>query len=151
MTDIVSPAVRSRMMSAIKSRNTKPELAIRKRLFARGLRYSLHSSLLPGKPDLVFRRYKAVILVHGCFWHGHDCHLFKWPKSNNAFWKAKIERNRFVDSRTVGELEAGGWRVMTVWECAVRGTSDRTLDTLSDKLNRWIRGRETSGVITGRV
>ena len=149
MPDIVSPAVRSRMMSAIKSRNTKPELAIRKRLFARGLRYSLHSSSLPGKPDLVFRRYKAIVFVNGCFWHGHDCYLFKWPKSNREFWRRKINRNRFVDNRTLKELRGLGWRTMTVWECAIRGQSEKRLGTVANRLTRWIQGSRLSGTIAG--
>ena len=149
MTDIVTPAVRSRMMSAIKGRNTKPELLVRKRLFARGLRYSLHSSLLPGKPDLVFRRYKAVVLIHGCFWHGHECRLFKWPKSNQTFWRNKITRNRSVDTRTLKELRALGWRIMTVWECAVRGVPEQRLDIVADRLQHWIQGQRLSGVISG--
>ena len=149
MTDIVSPAVRSRIMSAIKGRNTKPELLVRKRLFARGLRYSLHSTSLPGKPDLAFRRYKAVVFVHGCFWHGHDCHLFRWPKSNRVFWRNKINRNQSVDARTLKELRARGWRTMTVWECAVRGASEKRLDAVADRLSRWIQGRRSAGTIIG--
>ena len=148
MVDIVTPAVRSRMMSAVKGRNTKPELVVRKRLFARGLRYSLHSKSLPGKPDLVFRRYRAVVFIHGCFWHGHDCHLFKWPQSNSAFWRKKINRNRTVDARTVEELRAAGWRTMIVWECAVRGVSEKQLDRVADRVKRWIQGRRTSGEIS---
>jgi len=149
MADIVTPAVRSRMMSAIKDRNTKPELLVRKRLFARGLRYSLHSPALPGKPDLAFRRYKAVVFVHGCFWHGHDCHLFRWPKSNRVFWRNKIHRNRAVDARTLKELRARGWRTMTVWECAVRGASEKQLNAVADRVTRWIQGRRWSGTIAG--
>jgi len=149
MTDIVTPTVRSRMMSAIKGRNTKPELLVRKRLFARGLRYSLHSSSLPGKPDLVFRRYNAVVFVHGCFWHGHECHLFKWPKSNPTFWRNKINRNRTVDIRTLKQLRTLGWRTMTVWECAVRGVPEQRLDVVADRLKRWIQGERLSGVISG--
>jgi len=148
MVDIVTPAVRSRMMSAVKGRNTKPELVVRKRLFARGLRYSLHARSLPGKPDLLFRRYKAVVFIHGCFWHGHDCHLFRWPKSNSAFWRKKIHRNQTVDARTVEELRVLGWRTMIVWECAVRGVSEKHLDGVADRVKRWIQGNRRSGEIS---
>ena len=97
MADIVDKKTRSKMMAGIKGKNTKPEMLIRKALFAKGLRYRLHDKNLPGKPDLVFPKYKAVIFVQGCFWHGHDCHLFKWPTSNKEYWRNKINRNREVD------------------------------------------------------
>src|SRR5690606_41065684 len=119
MADIVSPEVRSRMMAGIRGKNTKPELGIRRALFARGFRYRLHSRNLPGKPDIVLPRYRAVVLIHGCYWHGHNCDLFRLPKSNRNFWLDKISGNRARDARKLKELRAAGWRVALVWECSI--------------------------------
>jgi len=109
------------MMSGIRGKNTRPELQIRSGLHRLGYRYRLHVRNLPGKPDLVFPGRKAVIFVHGCYWHGHDCHLFRLPKTRTGFWKAKIETNRRNDRRAIDALQQDGWRVLTVWECALRG------------------------------
>jgi DNA mismatch endonuclease (patch repair protein) len=98
-----------------------PGGALRHGLHARGLRYRLHRKDLPGRPDLVFPRYRAAILVHGCLWHGHDCPLFKWPATRREFWQAKIEGNRARDARDLAGLAAAGWRVLVVWECALKG------------------------------
>lgn len=129
MADIVSPSVRSRMMSGIKSKNTRPEMLIRRQLHGMGFRYRLHSKHLPGKPDIIFPKYHAVIFIHGCFWHGHDCSLFKWPSSNTEFWKNKINSNRERDIRNKQKLQASSWRVAIVWECAIRksGNCDKGL------------------------
>ena len=108
-------------MAGIGSKDTKPEIIVRKAMHSSGFRYRLHVKGLPGKPDLVFQKYNAVIFVNGCFWHGHDCHLFKWPKTRSDFWKQKIEGNIARDQRTSSELLATGWRVMTIWECALKG------------------------------
>ena len=108
-------------MAAIKGSHTKPELAVRKALHALGLRYRLHARELPGKPDLVFPRYNAVVFVNGCFWHQHDCHLFKWPGTREHFWREKIGRNVANDQRAIEELERKGWRIATIWECALKG------------------------------
>lgn len=107
-------------MSRIRGRDTGPELAIRRRLHALGYRYRLHGRALPGKPDLVFRSRRAVIFVHGCFWHRHPdpaCRLARLPKSRLDFWRAKLETNRERDLRHVEALEGAGWKVFTVWEC----------------------------------
>jgi DNA mismatch endonuclease (patch repair protein) len=109
------------MMSGIRGTNTKPELLLRKGLHARGFRFRLHDRALPGKPDIVLPRYRAVIFAHGCFWHGHDCHLFKWPSTRPEFWQAKIDRNRAVDARAEAALAEAGWRRAIVWECALKG------------------------------
>jgi len=138
MTDIVDKKTRSRMMSGIRGKDTKPELLIRKPLFARGFRYRLHDKRLPGKPDLVFPKYKAVIFIHGCFWHGHDCHLFKWPKTRPEFWKKKINRNMEVDNNNYNKLKEKGWRVLTIWECSVKGKSKLPLNTVLDTTERWL-------------
>ena len=121
MVDVVSPEVRSRMMAGIRGKDTKPELLVRRGLHRAGLRFKLHDRTLPGRPDLVFPRYRAVLFVNGCFWHGHKCHLFKWPTTRTDFWRAKISRNKVVDRRALAALQKSGWRVGTVWECALKG------------------------------
>ncbi len=108
MSDLVSPNKRSEIMSGIKSKDTKPELIVRKGLFKRGFRYRLHYKGLPGKPDLVFLKYKAIIFVNGCFWHGHDCKNFKWPKSNFGFWKKKITDTQKRDIKNLKMLTNQG-------------------------------------------
>jgi len=138
MTDIVSPEKRSSMMSGIKGKNTKPEMIIRKGLFARGFRYRLHSKDLSGKPDLVLPKYKAIIFVHGCFWHQHDCKLFKWPKTNTDFWREKITANTKRDRKHYKELTESGWRIMIVWECAIKGRKDHDTGKVLDILSNWI-------------
>ena len=118
MTDVVDKATRSRMMSGIQGKNTKPELQVRKYLHGRGLRYRLHAKELPGKPDLVFPKHKVVVFVHGCFWHQHTrCKFAVMPSSNVAFWGQKLGANRERDKRNKRTLRALGWRVLTVWEC----------------------------------
>ncbi len=108
-------------MSAIKGRNTKPELLVRKFLFSRGFRYRLHDSRLPGHPDLVLSKYRTVIFVNGCFWHGHqECKYFVLPKTNTEFWRNKIERNRNRDIGEQRKLAAMGWHCITVWECQLK-------------------------------
>jgi DNA mismatch endonuclease (patch repair protein) len=126
------------MMRGIRGKDTKPELLIRKALFARGFRYRLHDKRLPGKPDLVFPAYSAVVFVHGCFWHGHKCHLFKWPQTRKEFWRSKINRNRAVDRQTVKKLKDEGWYVLTVWECALKGKKRKPLDKIADRIANWL-------------
>jgi DNA mismatch endonuclease, patch repair protein len=114
-------AVRRRTMRAIKSKDTSPELAVRRLLHARGFRYRLHNKALPGHPDLVFPSKKKIIFIHGCFWHGHDCHRgARVPKSNTAYWTTKIARNRSRDLRARLELRHRGWKVLYVWECELK-------------------------------
>lgn len=149
MADVVDPATRSRMMSGIRGKNTKPELTIRKALHARGFRYRIHCKDLPGNPDMCLPKYRAVIFVHGCFWHGHDCHLFKWPKTRPEFWKKKIERNCSVDAAALVRLADAGWRVGTVWECALKGKSRLQLEDVVANLDRWLRSGEASLEIEG--
>jgi DNA mismatch endonuclease (patch repair protein) len=139
MVDVVTPEVRSRMMAGIKGKNTKPELLIRKKLFEKGFRYRLHVRDLPGKPDLVFPRHKAVVFIDGCFWHGHDCHLFKWPKSREEFWRKKINGNRLVDERTRKALTKEGWRILTVWECAIKGKTRLDINIVTGRIEKWLR------------
>lgn len=109
------------MMSGIGPKDTKPEMFIRRGLHAMGYRYRLHDRRLPGRPDLVFPGRRAVIFIHGCFWHGHDCSLFRWPGTRPDFWRAKISGNINRDARVRSELLALGWRVLDIWECVLRG------------------------------
>lgn len=132
MADIVSPAKRSRMMAGIKGENTKPEIIVRKLLHANGYRFRLHRKDLPGKPDIVLKKHKAVILVEGCFWHGHEnCHLFRLPKSRTEFWQEKIGANKTRDSANVVKLRQLDWRVMRVWECALKGKGRLDIEDLA--------------------
>lgn len=139
MADIVNPDVRSRMMSGIRGKNTKPELLIRRALHRRGFRYCLHAENLPGKPDIAFPSRKAVILIHGCFWHGHDCHLFHWPSSKKGFWQAKITKNRQNDLKCLQALSGIGWRVLTIWECALKGKTRLTESLMIDSTVKWLQ------------
>ena len=137
------------MMAGIRGKNTKPELVIRKALHARGFRYRIHCKDLPGNPDMCFPKYGAVIFVHGCFWHGHDCHLFKWPKTRPEFWSSKIARNREVDALAEQRLLSEGWRVATIWECALKGRERLSLEDISQHCADWLRSGGTSLVIRG--
>lgn len=139
MADVVNPDKRSRMMSGIQGKNTKPEVAIRKALHGRGFRYKLYDRTLPGKPDIVLPKYRAVIQVNGCFWHAHGCHLFKWPASRQDFWKEKLNKNQIRDAKNKEELLALGWRLLLVWECAFKGTFRWPFDQLVDKIEKWIK------------
>ncbi|CAA6800907.1 MAG: Very-short-patch mismatch repair endonuclease (G-T specific) [uncultured Thiotrichaceae bacterium] len=138
MVDIVSKKKRSEMMSGIKSKDTKPEILIRKALFARGFRYRIHDKKLPGKPDLVLAKYRVVIFVHGCFWHGHDCHLFKVPQTRTEFWLKKINSNKVRDQDVIQQLLACGWRVLVVWECSIRGKYSMNIHQLVDRIEEWM-------------
>lgn len=121
MADVHTKAQRSYNMSRIKGSNTKPEVKLRKALFAKGFRYLLHSKKLPGKPDIVLRKYKTVIFVNGCFWHGHQgCRYFIIPKTRTAFWTVKINATIERDQRNIAELENSGWKVIIVWECELK-------------------------------
>ncbi len=134
-------------MSGIGAKNTKPELLLRRGLHKRGFRYSLHDCTVPGKPDMVFRPYNAVIFVHGCFWHGHDCKYFRLPSTHTAFWKRKIESNRKRDAEIHEVLAKQGWRQLVVWECATRGKSIVEIDMLTISVARWLRSRKMVSVI----
>lgn len=138
MTDTLTVAQRSALMSRIRGKNTSPEIAIRRVLHRLGLRYSLHVSDLAGTPDLVLPKYNAVIFVHGCFWHHHvGCSGATIPKTNREFWLGKFERNARRDAATVRVLEAQGWRIFTVWECEVN--SQRKATITGEKLAQLIR------------
>lgn len=138
MADVVSPSKRSEMMSGIRGKNTKPEYLVRKALFKRGFRFRVHVSRLPGKPDITLPKYKAVILVNGCFWHGHDCSLFKWPSSRVDFWREKIEHNKKHDTESLEALKTLGWRTLIIWECATKGRGRLPVEKLLDAIEKWI-------------
>lgn len=140
MADLVDPATRSRMMRGIRGKDTRPELAVRRALHAMGIRYRLHDRSLPGAPDLVFPRYRAVAFIHGCFWHGHGCHMFRWPASRADFWREKITRNQENDARAVASLAASGWRVAEIWECALRGRGRLPPQEVAQAVAAWLEG-----------
>jgi DNA mismatch endonuclease (patch repair protein) len=132
MADAFDQLTRRRIMSSIRARNTEPELAVRHFLHSRGLRYRIHVKALPGKPDIVLRRKKTVVFVHGCFWHQHPgCRFAVLPKSNRVFWNSKLAANQRRDQLTAARLRRTGWRVFTIWEC---GLSDRGLERLYRKI-----------------
>ena len=130
MSDVHDKRTRSYNMSQIKGKDTKPEILVRKLLFASGFRYKLHDKKLPGKPDIILPKYKAVIFVNGCFWHGHhNCKYFVVPKTRTDFWLKKIEGNKQRDLANISKLENEGWNVFSIFECELKG--DRLNDTLS--------------------
>lgn len=131
-------------MASIRTVNTRPEVLVRKALFARGFRYRVHQNTLPGKPDIVFRKYRAAIFVHGCFWHGHSCRLFKWPATRKKFWADKIKENRRRDLFVGAQLLDAGWRVGTVWECSIKGQSDKQIARVIARCAKWLSGKRRS-------
>ena len=151
--DTMTPEQRHRCMAAIKAKNTKPELIVRRYLHACGFRYRLNHKRLPGRPDLVLRKYRTCVFVNGCFWHGHgtivegddlihgnvgniSCKMFRLPKTKTDFWKAKIVRNKMRDAKTQKQLASMGWHCITVWECELKPSQrQRTLESLAFTLN----------------
>jgi DNA mismatch endonuclease, patch repair protein len=150
MGDIVDKSTRSRMMSGIQGKNTRPEVTVRCGLHSMGFRYRLHDKRLPGKPDIVFPKYKAAMFVNGCFWHMHQCHLFKWPSTRPVFWREKLEANAVRDLRKIRECEAEGWKVLVIWECALKGKSRRALHEVLQTASAWLQYDPASAEITGR-
>ena len=142
MADIVDAKTRSRMMSGIRGRNTRPELALRRALHRMGLRYRIHVRSLPGNPDLVFPRFNAVLFVHGCFWHRHrGCRYSTVPATRRDFWERKFEQNDNRDGKVKEELREKGWRIATVWECALRqGAEER----VASQVSLWLAEGQTS-------
>lgn len=138
MPDIVDTKTRSRMMAGIRGKDTRPELLLRKALHARGYRYRVHVRFLPGSPDMVFPRFRAVVLVHGCFWHRHPgCPYATIPGTNPEFWQTKFDQNVRRDAHQHDALRAAGWRVAIVWECATR--SEARLMAAVDEVSEWLR------------
>jgi DNA mismatch endonuclease (patch repair protein) len=139
MTDVLTSEQRRLNMSRIHGKDTKPEMLLRRGLHARGFRFRLHRRDLPGCSDLVFPCFRAVIFVNGCFWHGHDCSMFKLPSTRTEFWSAKIAGNRARDARVLESLAAAGWRALVVWECVFRGPARRPADEIFDQIAVWLR------------
>ena len=135
--DKLTPEQRKHCMSAIRSKNTKPEMLVRQFLFSRGFRYRLNNPRLPGHPDIVLRKYRTVVFVNGCFWHGHEgCKYFVMPKTNTAFWQEKITRNMERDKEEQRKLAAMGWHSITVWACQLKPkVRKQTLESLAFTLN----------------
>lgn len=149
MADIVDKQTRSRMMSGIRSRNTRPEMLIRRGLHALGFRFRLHDRTLPGKPDLVLRKHRAVIMVNGCFWHAHNCSLFKLPGTRRDWWKQKFARTRQRDQEVLSGLEECGFRVLRIWECSFRGPNSQTVEDVVRFAADWIESDGPSQEIRG--
>ena len=140
-TDIFSAEKRSEIMRAVKAKDTRPEIALRKALFAKGLRYRLHAADLPGRPDIVFPKYRAVLFVHGCFWHGHHCARgLRAPKTNASYWRKKIARNKKRDHEAIAALQRHGWRVKISWECDLKHLPEE-----ANKIAGWLAARRNSG------
>lgn len=137
MADVVDKATRSRMMAGIRGKDTKPEMLIRSELHRRGFRFRKNVKALPGKPDIVLSKYNAVIMINGCFWHGHECHLFKWPATRSEFWRKKIQGNIERDGRNIRDLEAAEWRVLIVWECEIKGMG-RSVEEVVGNVVLWL-------------
>lgn len=136
-------------MAGIKGRDTTPELALRKGLHARRMRFRVNRRDLPGAPDLVFPSRRAVLFAHGCFWHRHACHLFKWPVTRGEFWRKKIEGNVERDNQVRRELAANGWRIGVVWECALKGRTRHSLEDVLDECAEWLHSDRQSLEIAG--
>lgn len=151
MADVVDKATRSRMMSGILAKNTKPEILWRSTLHKEGLRFQLHRRDLSGKPDLVFPRHHVALFVNGCFWHGHECRIFKWPETRSRFWRNKIQHNRDRDLRAIEDLGALGWRCLVVWECALRGATEATTVAAGKNVAKWIRDGVGNAQLSGAI
>lgn len=142
--DVLSPENRHKNMSHIRSKNTKPEKQIRSVLFRAGFRYRICDKRYPGKPDLIFPHYYAVIFINGCFWHAHEgCRYFVFPKSNQEFWQKKFQRNKERDAENLKYYKENCWRVCFVWECAIRGKNSKNkIDSVKDQIIEWLESPE---------
>ena len=149
--DTVDSKTRSRIMSSVRQKDTGPEWLLRSALHKAGLRYRLHVRKLPGSPDLVFPRFRAVIFVHGCYWHSHGCYKTTVPKSRREFWQRKFSKNRSRDERNIMLLKKCGWRVMTVWECALVGRQAIPLENVVAQVRTWLASMEGRSEIAGSL
>lgn len=150
MADIVPPEMRSRMMAGIRGKNTGIEMTLRRGLHGMGFRFRLHDRRLPGRPDLVFPRRRAVLFAHGCFWHGHNCHLFRLPATRTEFWREKISGNQKRDAANESAAADLGWRVGIVWECAIRGRAALPKGQVLGSCAAWLQSDEPGIVVRGR-
>lgn len=130
--DHLTPEQRSRNMAKVRGRDTRPELKVRRALFAAGFRYRLHARNLPGHPDIVLARYRTAVFVHGCFWHGHGCRRSRRPRSNQEFWDRKLDRNLARDRRSQEDLAKAGYRVFVLWECELPSAIEKLIQELAD-------------------
>lgn len=145
MTDVVPSQVRSKMMASIRSRDTKPEMIVRRFLHGLGFRYRLSPRELPGKPDLILPRYRVAIFVHGCFWHGHHgCRFATTPATRTDFWMAKIRATKVRDDKAESTLRAMSWRIAVVWECALKLDRDRTLERVTSFIKSDLKAIDVS-------
>lgn len=144
--DVFSKEKRSQVMSSVKSTDTKPEMIVRKYLHANGFRYGLHNQKLPGHPDIVLRKYKTIVFINGCFWHGHEgCRHYTVPKTNTTYWTAKVRRNVERDAENIAKLKSKGWRVITIWECELKSDMrEKTLTNLVRMLHQKVVEYETT-------
>ena len=144
MADVFTKEKRSEVMSRIRGKNTKPEYFVRSGLHRLGFRFRLHVRDLPGKPDLVLPKFQAVIFVHGCFWHKHECYLFKWPQTRAQFWQEKILRNAENDLINSSKLVSEGWRVGIIWECSVTGKNKLPQSELTKRISDWLYSNQAT-------
>jgi DNA mismatch endonuclease (patch repair protein) len=147
MVDVLTPKQRQLNMSRIRGKDTTPELLLRCGLHKRGIRFQLHRKDLPGRPDITLPKFN--IFVNGCFWHGHDCPMFKLPVTRHDFWENKIQKTRERDTHAISSLRADGWRPFVLWECAIRGRDRLPVATVIDQLIAWLKGDESIGVLRG--
>ncbi len=147
MVDRLTPDQRRLNMSRVRAKDTRPEMTVRRLLHSLGFRFRLHRRDLPGQPDIVLPRYRAAIFVHGCFWHGHDCSLFRMPATRTEFWAAKIAATRLRDREAVLGLRDADWRSLLIWECALRGRSRLPAGTLIDRITAFTVGDAQFGAI----
>jgi DNA mismatch endonuclease, patch repair protein len=149
MADRLTPEQRRLNMSRVRGKDTAPELIVRRLLHSTGFRYRLHRRGLPGRPDIVLPKHDAAVQVHGCFWHGHACPLFRLPDTRTEFWRAKIEGNRRRDLAAVTALRALGWRTLIVWECALKGPGRLPHEQLGRRLHDFVIGATADDEIAG--
>lgn len=138
MADVHDKSTRRRNMQAVRGKDTQPEIFVRRLLHARGFRFRLHNKKLPGKPDITLPKYKALIFVHGCFWHGHDCRRAQLPATNTEFWRDKIRSNQQRDRRNIDCLTATGWHILVIWGCALQGKERLSEQQITERLEEWI-------------
>ena len=148
MADTISPENRSKNMASIRNKDTKPEIIIRKALHKQGYRYRTHAKHIPGSPDITLPKYSVAIFVHGCFWHKHDCHFFRIPKSNIDYWTLKLDRNASRDQEILKQIR-DKWRIGIVWECAIKGKTRRPLSDVTAQLSKWIHSESAFMELTG--